>query len=305
MQILNKKDENITDSNYLNLIEKLNKDYLNLYYSKEHKLGYDLLHFNFKILIKYLRIVFRLFKKVSRDKPFYNKGEKIDKSIKGVVYTCITNNYDRLKEPLLVEKNLDYIVFSQNNDSSSKSNWQHKCLPEDLKNTVGNFANRYCKMNPFILFKGYDFAIYIDGNVQIISEISCLYSIAKKSKIGIAMHKHSIRNCIYEESKRCIEIGKGNKNGINNQIKKYKEEGFPKNFGLLEATIIVVDLKNDKAKVIFDAWWIEFCNTNSKRDQLSLPYVIWKLGYKMSDFGILGNNEYLNPKFRIVPKHND
>ena len=39
--------------------------------------------------------------------------------------------------------------------------------------------------------------------------------------------------------------------------------------------------------------------SGSGRDQLALPYIIWKLGYHMSDIGSLGNNLFLNPKFRI------
>ena len=300
----NDKNNNLMNSYYLKTIEKLNKDYLDLFYSKEHKLGYDLLHFNLKVIIKYLRFIISRFNKQNKESFFYNKGETIDNKLKGVVYTCITNNYDGLKEPLFVADNIDYIVFSENNLSNQESKWLYKSLPKDLNNSNGNFANRYCKMNPFIFFNNYDYAIYIDGNVQIFSDISRLYGIAKNSKLGIAMHKHSCRNCIYEEAKICIREGKGNKNGILEQIRKYKTEGFPSKFGLLEATIIVIDLKNKKAKEILETWWSEFCNTNSKRDQLSLPYVIWKLGYNISDLGILGNNEYLNPMFRITPKHN-
>ena len=69
-------------------------------------------------------------------------------------------------------------------------------------------------------------------------------------------------------------------------------------FGMVEATIIIVDLNNPIAKKIMDDWWYELLRSHSGRDQLSFPYVLWKNGYHISDVGCLGNNRRRNPKFR-------
>lgn len=82
---------------------------------------------------------------------------------------------------------------------------------------------------------------------------------------------------------------------------RYYKEGFPQEYGLLECGIIVTDLHNDKAKTIYDEWWNEFMREQSGRDQLSIPYVLWKKGISPSEIGTLGNNLYFEPKFRIVP----
>jgi hypothetical protein len=37
-------------------------------------------------------------------------------------------------------------------------------------------------------------------------------------------------------------------------------------------------------------WWDEFERSNSGRDQLSLPYVLWKNNKCIEDIGELGNN---------------
>lgn len=99
-------------------------------------------------------------------------------------------------------------------------------------------------------------------------------------------------------------ISTGNSEKIRQQIELYQKEKFPSEFPLFEATVIVVDLKNEHAKVIMDAWWKEFNRSESKRDQLSFPYVIWKLGYSGKDVGCLGTDVKLNPKFRIVGWNN-
>ena len=103
------------------------------------------------------------------------------------------------------------------------------------------------KMHPFEFFKDeYDYTIYIDGNVRIISDVTSLFRVAKDSKCGFAMHEHYRRKCAYDEADVCVYKNKGNAEAIKKQMKRYEKEGFPRDFGLLEATIIVTDLKNNK-----------------------------------------------------------
>ena len=165
---------------------------------------------------------------------------------------------------------------------------------------MGTLTNRYYKTHPFNLFKNdYDYAIYIDGNVTVVSEITCLYNVAHESKIGIAMHKHHQRDCAYDEGELCKVYKKGKPEDIDKQLNRYRSDGFPQKFGLHEATIIVVDLHNTIAKNLLELWWKEVLSTESKRDQLSFTYILWKNGYCSCDVGCLGNDEYHNPKFRI------
>lgn len=289
-------------------IEKINKEYLEILYSKEYKLGKriykiknSLKEVNIKELINYCKS-YRMQKKLNKisgnhklEAVNYNTGNKIYNNY--AVYTCITNNYDKIYDPYFSDT--EYILFTDKIYSNYNKIWQQRDIPENAKNFKGNKINRYCKMHPFELLGNYDFSIYIDGNVQIISNISGLCDIAKNSKCGIAMHKHPNRNCAYVEAKVCELSHRGNIDKIKQQMRKYEEEKFPKNFGLCEATIIVCDLKNPIAKKIMSDWYDEFCRSESQRDQLALPYVIWKNGYKMSDIGVLGNNLLFNPLFRI------
>lgn len=220
------------------------------------------------------------------------------KNAKIAVYSCITGNYDEIKEPFLISKNVDYYLFTDNSKLKSK-NWIIKKIPQRLKKYNNILINRYIKMHPYEFFSEYDYAIYVDGNVKIISNIrNLIYSVYKK-KSGISMHRHQFRNCIYKEIEVCRIRKKGNYEKMKAQTLRYKEFGFPKEFGMLEAGIIVSDLKNNNAINLLDDWWIEFENSESMRDQISLHYVIWNSGYTMDDIGSLGNNMYKNPVFRI------
>lgn len=220
------------------------------------------------------------------------------------IYTCITNGYDMLKEPLFNSPNIDYYVFTDTNIEKKSKNW-NIINTNNLKNKELNELddiqkNRFIKMHPHIFLKGYDYSLYVDGNVTIISDITPLITSISKD-VGISLHRHIYRNCLYDEAKVLKILGKGNKKKINKQIKQYNKEGFPKKYGLLEATIILADLKNPKSKLILDSWWEEFVGSKSYRDQLSLPYILWRHGINSSKVASLGENLYRSSKFFVEP----
>lgn len=210
-----------------------------------------------------------------------------------VVYTCIIGKYDQLKEPLLAFDNVTYICFTDdqaNIDATADTKWEIRSVPENiLKTYEGTLANRYVKMHPHELFPEADYSIYVDGNVKIVS-FPGAYLPGTMGKAGLAIYAHGQRNCAYDEAQMCIMRKKGKKEFIERQMQRYSEEGFPENYGLYECTIIATDLKNDNSNRIFDAWWHEFVNSKSFRDQLALPYVMWKKGFQYTDIGLLGAN---------------
>lgn len=226
--------------------------------------------------------------------PFDAEGTK------GVVYTCITGGYDVPHEPVYKSDKVDYVLYTDKPCLDKKSIWQCHGLGTVPADPKGNGINRYYKFHPFELFENqYDYSIYIDGSVQTVSDIAPLYMIAKASRLGIAMHRHAARCCVYKEALWCKYNKRGDQKALEKQVTEYREEGFPEKYGLCEATIIVVDLHNQTAKRLLDMWWDEFCRSGSGRDQLSFPYILWKEGYHIEDIGCLGNDEYRNPKFRI------
>lgn len=218
-------------------------------------------------------------------RQFHNK--------KIVVYTCIIGKYDQLKEPLLAFDNVTYICFTDdqaNIDATADTKWEIRSVPENiLKTYEGTLTNRYVKMHPHELFPEADYSIYVDGNVKIVS-FPGAYLPDTMGKAGLAIYAHGQRNCVYDEAQICIMRKKGKKAFIERQMQRYSAEGFPANYGLYECTIIATDLKNNNSRQIFESWWHEFMNSQSFRDQLSLPYVIWKNGFEYTDIGLLGTN---------------
>ncbi len=300
---------------YIKAIEELNQDLKQLYslpYYKKHrdkilirkliKTGRYKLAFRTKLNYLKTKLNRFLIKKENKriSETTYNETNKKIAG-KKVLYTCILNNYDSLYTPLLETENTSYIVFSDNKDITKNLKcWKYKAIPLYIKKKCNNnpiLINRYIKMHPHELFKEYDLALYVDGSMRVISDISSLFT-KINDKTGLAMHLHPKREDIYEEAKACIRQSLGNKKNIKKLIQKYKQEGFPHNYGLFEAGIIAIDLKNKNSKNILNYWYQHFIESETGRDQLSLTYILWKLNYKASDMGVLGSNLNDNHKFR-------
>lgn len=216
------------------------------------------------------------------------------------VYTCITGNYDSVCDPFIKFDNIDFYLFT-NNDKIKSKIWMVKKIDKNIEKKYDNIKlNRYYKFHPFDFFSpnDYDYVIYIDGNIQVVSNLTTLTYVVS-DKTGLALHNHCMRKDVYEEAKACCIFKKGNQKKIRNQINRYKKEKFPNDFGLFECNVIVSDLKNKAAQKIFDFWWNDFIVSESNRDQLSFPYTLWKLKYCKDDIGILGKNVYHNPKLRF------
>lgn len=291
----------------LQRIEELNLENITLKKSKEYKTGEDLA--KFKSMLKKGRIdkILKKFlgrKKTAKlnahgefDNGFIEDKERTDRP-KIAVYTCITGGYDSLVEPLLKFDNIDYYAFVDNKDMKPNK-WKIEDIPESQSDGNNILKNRYLKFHPHEFFeKDYDYSIYIDGNIKVMSDLTSLcYSVNEKT--GLSLHRHQFRDCIFNEIEVCKMLKKGNYDKLKAQVTGYEKQGFPRHFGMLECNVIVTDLKSDKSKKILLDWWEEFKKSESYRDQISLPFVLWKNEYSIDDVGFLGNNVYGNPKIRI------
>lgn len=257
-----------------------------------------------KGLVKYLYNCFKMNQILKMNKiESKNNGtfeyDKVCEDKKVIVYTAIIGKYDNVLEPVYVPSNCKYVLFTDNKDINTDK-WEIREIPDNIKKLGSNILiNRYIKMHPRELFEDMDYSIYIDGNIKTIGNIRELLG-AANTQTGLAIHRHSVRNCIYEEAKICMLFRKGNFNKLRKQLNRYRKEAFPKQYGLLECNVIITNLKNVRSEEILNEWWNEFIKTESYRDQIALPYVLWKMGYNLEKIGNLGNNIYLNSKFKVV-----
>jgi glycosyltransferase involved in cell wall biosynthesis len=194
----------------------------------------------------------------------------------GVIYTCITGGYDDLKNHTYIDQDWDYICFSDDLSIGNENNssWQIRPLFFDKLDNVRN--QRWHKLHPHILFPEYEKSIWIDGNLDVLNEglFDDVQKIVENRQL-MSIPPHPKRTCIYDEFEACIVMGKDDPSVMREQIDLIRKDAFPENLGLFE-TSIVFRIHNDKRiiKAMDDWWW--WVKKHSRRDQLSLTYVLWK-----------------------------
>ncbi|WP_368913454.1 glycosyltransferase domain-containing protein [Mixta calida] len=208
--------------------------------------------------------------------PNYNINQE-----KLVIYSVVTGGYDNIFPIKEIDELCDYYIIS-NEQIDLPYPWKLIILDD---NGLGNKNfNRYYKINPHVIFPNYSYSLYIDGNISLCGKLH-QWSQKKLQKKGFAIFRHPERKSIYDEGKICSYIGTDFFWVINRQMKRYKKEGFDKK-ELFEANILLRKHNEPDVINVMKCWWAEYSNKkNAKRDQLALPYVLWKMNYSVEDMG--------------------
>jgi len=188
-----------------------------------------------------------------------------------VVYSVVTDNYDRVFSPKVRTKNVRYVLFSD--ELKEVKGWEIR--PIFLKNKGGGgLTNRWHKFFPYKLFSDVEYSIYVDGNIRVVGDLEPLINEFKKSGAALGVFKHPDRENVFQEAKACLLQGKFDdldKAKINLQLQVYGEsEGC---YPLTDNGIIFRWHRHPKLQEAMSLWW-EHLQEFSKRDQISLPFVI-------------------------------
>ncbi len=298
----------MTDKETAAALEALRCSELQLQASREYRIGLkicraiqDLRHLHFgRMLSREIRCrrMARYSVRTAVGEQDYIYGDYPQDSQKFVVYTCITGGYDHIQEPLYTSPCIDYVLLTDNDRLASK-HWRICPIPQQTAGMNPILVNRYVKFHPAELFPQYDYAVYVDGNIQVLSDVRNMVNRLHDST-GLALHRHDSRDCLYKEVQVCKMVKRGNPEKLTAQMEKYRQEGMPEHFGMYEANIILSDLHNPESQKLLSAWWEEFLASESMRDQVALPYVIWKSGHRCEEVGFLGGSMFRNPKFKKV-----
>lgn len=192
-----------------------------------------------------------------------------------VVYTAITGNYDILKDPLFIEKDLAYVCFT-NNQHIKSDVWDVKYIENEGMDDI--HLARYIKMNPHLFFPDYDMSIWVDGKFQILDDLR-KYAVQYRKDSGIVCFPHPERSCICDELAACVLWTNGVNRDMIIQVADYLKNGLPINYGLYDTGCMLRFHNDDSVKDLMIEWQKEIARY-SFRDQLSFPYICWKKGYE-------------------------
>ena len=217
---------------------------------------------------------------------------------KGVVYCAITGGYDEIPEPEVKDPKLDYVLFTDNPPENYQGLWQIRKLENPLGLSLPRLA-RWAKMHPFDLFPEYDWSIWIDGKLQILSNLTEYVGLYKK-KCGMLCFPHYDCPSLQDGMEAIIYNKKADPEILQKQFDTYKAAGYPLNSFIVETGCIVRNHHDKKLKKVMDDWWNELISYDHNRDQMSFNYACWKNGY---DYDICNLEIFDNMWMRSVAVH--
>lgn len=195
-----------------------------------------------------------------------------------VIYTCITGRYDQLLQPEIIDRDFDYICFSNDIPVKQIGIWQIRKI--SFENSDNSRVSRYPKILPHKVLKEYEYSVYMDANIQIIGKD--FYSIVKnkiEEGVLIAQVPHLERDCVYEDIRTAYYYNKVDFFSAYKQFKHLRTEGYPKHNGLYENNVILRNHNEQNVIDISENWWKEY-SSYSRRDQFSLVFIYWKKKFK-------------------------
>jgi len=211
------------------------------------------------------------------------------------VYTCIIGKYDSLLEPIQVEPGVDYFVFCDFNIPKD-SIWKKIDVTgfKEYKEYSKIQLNRKIKMLPYDYLSEYEYTVYVDGNIEIVTGIRSM--ISNMGGYGLGIHYHKERDCIYDEAIAIRHYKKADMKLVNSQLQEYRSAGMPVHFGLFENSILVRNHHCEIIRSLMQNWWAEYLKYPT-RDQLSLPFLVWNYKIPETYIFILGYSINDNPRF--------
>lgn len=212
------------------------------------------------------------------------------------VYTTIYGEYDPLREQVEQSVPTDFICFTESEGLAASKPWSiivnkdrpdfhprmrakylkilnHRVFPE------GRLSSELLRGRESSETKQYDYTIFVDASVQIQSPDFVKMMISHIPDKGWAMLIHPERDCIYPEVAESLRVWPkkyGPPYRLQEQIEKYRTEGYPEKNGLFATTIIARRSDDTTLPEIQEIWWKEIVEY-SPQCQVSLPVVLWRM----------------------------
>ncbi|KAE8667553.1 30S ribosomal protein S9 [Hibiscus syriacus] len=138
------------------------------------------------------------------------------------------------------------------------------------------------KMLPHRLFPHAKYSIWVDSKSQFRRDpLGVVEALLWRRNSVLAISEHGARSSVYDEAKAVIRKHKATPEEVEVQVTQYHKDGLPedKRFNgkkaLNEASVIV--RKHTPLTNMFMCLWFNEVVRFTSRDQLSFPYVLWRL----------------------------
>lgn len=215
------------------------------------------------------------------------------------------NNIDKIREVLPTVKNSiiggDQIQVYSSSCGITNNAQPSNTIFKDKETDMFKLPVMNAKIYKVLAHKYFSspITVYLDNNIALNVNSSILCDQWLKDA-DMALFKHPWRDCIYNEREHARErLLPQFRPLLDEQVMRYRSEGFPPNFGLVECGMII--RRNNAITTEFnERWWAEICRYTN-RDQISFPYILWKMKNRIKVLVIDGNVRQ-HPYFKYIYK---
>ncbi|MEM7219562.1 MAG: glycosyltransferase domain-containing protein [Pseudomonadota bacterium] len=198
-----------------------------------------------------------------------------------IVYTCVVGGYDRLRpDAASTSRSCDDFVCFADAMKSLPSPWRQQSLARDLGERERRRTNRWHKLFPHELFPGARASLYRDGNLELSQNYADYIAAVRDVDAALGVFRHPRGRSVAEEVLSCREQDKFSPRDlerIDAQLASYALAGFDLDTPISANYLLVRNHEHPGLAEAMLLWWEEL-ERHTGRDQLSLPYVLWKTG---------------------------
>lgn len=194
--------------------------------------------------------------------------------MRSVVYTCQIGGRDWIHGPRVIPHGVDFLRFADRKPFRLKG-WQHRALTEAPGARTARIVSRFPKLRPHDTLQGYDIAVWIDGSVEVIGDLTPLLQAFARSQANVGFFPHPSGRTVAEEldfAMKTSRIPADMHETAIRQRARYAAAGTLE-CRIVEATIIFYRLPNAALRKAGEAWWQEV-TIYTERDQVSQPYAM-------------------------------
>ena len=222
-----------------------------------------------------------------------------------IIYTVITGNYDTIKQPLVMEEGVEYVLFTNNLKiieagvwkvvQISSEQWQGRT---ERENNI--LLSRKVKMLPHkYLPEGAEWSLYVDADMLIKEPLTKLLKDLHEDTLFAAC-RHSYCASVKEEIQDLLNKKMVGGQQIQQQWQLYAEWGFKDYLGISENGLLIRRHNDARVVQLMELWWDEY-QKGCLRDQVSLMPCMFRTDF-MPYFQFI-EMDIRNNKFVEVMKH--
>ena len=205
-----------------------------------------------------------------------------------VLYTVIFGGYDAVSElpDEYVRDDIQRILFTDDPELESET-WDVVYREPILKDDMSR-SSKEIKLRPHLLFPNCEYSMFIDGNAVL--QVDPVKLLPYLKDHDLALYKHdgggptrdkrawvTCKKDLYHEALHCAAIRKDDALKIAKQAWHYLLEGHPPGWGLFSAGVLIRRHNTSAMIGLGEMWWSQV-QFKSRRDQISLPFCLWRLG---------------------------